>query len=120
MLVADGLHCAFAIDTTAHTLDATVGFLALYPELQEEVFQELMEVMPTEADMVRPVPGNLHAIKGYSMGYTMELFADVRKLTALGEDHVLFRRVVAVVPYVLFSIVPLCTVCTNDSVFACS
>ncbi|KAJ3558669.1 hypothetical protein NM688_g784 [Phlebia brevispora] len=33
-------------DTTAHTLQAAVGLLALYQEHQEEVYQQIMEVSP--------------------------------------------------------------------------
>ena len=41
------------VDTTAHTLDAALGFLALYPEIQDDVYREIISIMPTEADMVR-------------------------------------------------------------------
>nr|BAL05101.1 cytochrome P450 [Phanerodontia chrysosporium] len=37
-------------DTVAHTLDAAFALLALHQDFQEEVYQELLEVMPTEAD----------------------------------------------------------------------
>lgn len=37
-------------DTTARTLDASFAFLALYESFQEECYQEIMEVMPTDAD----------------------------------------------------------------------
>ena len=39
-------------DTVAHTLDAAFALLALHQDFQEEVYQELVEVMPTEADFV--------------------------------------------------------------------
>ena len=39
-------------DTTAHTLTATLGLLGLYQDVQEEVYQQIMAVAPTEADMV--------------------------------------------------------------------
>ena len=41
-----------APDTTAHTLTATLGLLGLYPDVQEEVYQQIMEAAPTDADMV--------------------------------------------------------------------
>ncbi|GJE92705.1 cytochrome P450 [Phanerochaete sordida] len=37
-------------DTVAHTLDATLAFLALHQDFQREVLNELEEVMPTEAE----------------------------------------------------------------------
>ncbi|KAL7277610.1 hypothetical protein ACG7TL_008537 [Trametes sanguinea] len=37
-------------DTTAKTIDASLAFLALHEDYQEEMYREIMEVMPTEAD----------------------------------------------------------------------
>ncbi|KDQ59780.1 hypothetical protein JAAARDRAFT_33349 [Jaapia argillacea MUCL 33604] len=36
-------------ETTAHTLDAAIGFLALYPEIQDEVYAQIKEVAPDGA-----------------------------------------------------------------------
>ena len=47
------------VDTTARTLDATLGFLALHPEFQEEAYNEVLEVMPTEEEFVCPRIGSL-------------------------------------------------------------
>ena len=35
------------------TLNAALGYMALYDEFQEEMHQEVMNVMPTEEDFVR-------------------------------------------------------------------
>ncbi|KAI0323886.1 cytochrome P450 [Cubamyces sp. BRFM 1775] len=37
-------------ETSAFTLNATLGLMALHPEFQEEMHREVMEVMPTEAE----------------------------------------------------------------------
>lgn len=37
-------------DTTAHTLAFTFGLLALYPEIQDELYRSIVEVLPTERD----------------------------------------------------------------------
>ena len=39
-------------DTTARTLDAAMGLLGLHQSIQEELYEEVMEVMPTEDDFV--------------------------------------------------------------------
>ncbi|KAF7350012.1 Cytochrome P450 [Mycena venus] len=36
-------------DTTSRTLDATIGFLALYEDIQEEIYQEVHDVLSTSA-----------------------------------------------------------------------
>ncbi|EKM48946.1 uncharacterized protein PHACADRAFT_214578 [Phanerochaete carnosa HHB-10118-sp] len=38
-------------DTTSKTLNAATGFLGLYEDFQEEVYREIMKVMPTDADV---------------------------------------------------------------------
>ena len=42
-------------DTTAMTLNATLGYLGLHDDFQQEVYEEIMSVMPTEADSVSVV-----------------------------------------------------------------
>lgn len=43
-------------DTTAHTLQAAIGLLGLYQEVQEEVYQQIMEVAPNDtSELVRTV-----------------------------------------------------------------
>ena len=34
------------------TLNATLGYLGLHEDFQQEVYEEIMSVMPTEADSV--------------------------------------------------------------------
>lgn len=43
----------YAPDTTAHALDAALAFLALHESFQDEVYDEILQVMPTDADFVR-------------------------------------------------------------------
>ncbi|KAJ7147264.1 cytochrome P450 [Mycena filopes] len=38
-------------DTTAKTLDATIGFLALYEDIQEEIYQEVRDVMSSDGKL---------------------------------------------------------------------
>ncbi|KAH9910899.1 cytochrome P450 [Epithele typhae] len=38
-------------ETLAFTLNATLGYMALYPEFQEEMYQEVMSAMPTADDV---------------------------------------------------------------------
>ena len=46
------------IDTTSRTLDATLGFLALNAEFQEEVYREIVQAMPTKESFVSdPING---------------------------------------------------------------
>ena len=35
-------------DTTARTLDATLALLAIHEDFQQELYEEIMAVMPTE------------------------------------------------------------------------
>ena len=35
------------------TLNATLGFMAIHPEFQDEMYEEVMSVMPTVSDSVR-------------------------------------------------------------------
>jgi len=39
-------------ETTAHTLGATLGFLAYYPEIQEEVYEHILSVVGKNRDPV--------------------------------------------------------------------
>ena len=39
-------------DTTAMTLNAALGYMGLHEDFQEEMYQEVMDVMPTEEDFV--------------------------------------------------------------------
>ena len=39
-------------DTTAMTLNAALGYMGLHEDFQEEMYQEIMAVMPTEEDFV--------------------------------------------------------------------
>lgn len=41
------------LETTAHTLAATLGFLAYYPEIQEEVHEHILSVIGKSRDPVR-------------------------------------------------------------------
>lgn len=43
----------FLIETTAHTLAATLGFLGLYEDIQEEVFEQIVSVVGLDRDPVR-------------------------------------------------------------------
>ena len=40
------------VETTAMTLNAVLGFMALNQDFQDEMHEEVMGVMPTEADFV--------------------------------------------------------------------
>ena len=42
-------------ETTALTLNAALGLMALHPDFQDEMHHEVMTVMPTEADFVSSV-----------------------------------------------------------------
>lgn len=48
-------------ETTARSLSATIGFLALYDDLQEEIYQQIISVVGQERDPVStgPCPINL-------------------------------------------------------------
>ena len=41
-----------SLETTAHTLAATFGFLAVNEEIQEEIVQHILEVVGTEREPV--------------------------------------------------------------------
>lgn len=41
------------LDTTAHTLDATIGFLALYQDIQNELYDEIKAVALDDMSLVR-------------------------------------------------------------------
>lgn len=54
--LTDGPICTYPhhhIETTAHTLAATLGFLALYQDIQDEVVQQIVEVVGWDKDPVR-------------------------------------------------------------------
>jgi len=40
------------VDTTAHTLAATLGFLALHEDIQEEVYEQITSVVGSDRDPV--------------------------------------------------------------------
>ena len=46
-------HLFFIIETTGHTLAGTLGYLGLYEEEQDIVYDQIMEVVGTERDPVR-------------------------------------------------------------------
>jgi hypothetical protein len=41
------------LETTAKALDAAMGFLALYEDIQEEVYQEIREVASKDGKLVK-------------------------------------------------------------------
>ena len=49
-----GLLDNFDLDTTAMTLSAALGFMALHEDFQEEMYEEVMSIMPTEGEFVSP------------------------------------------------------------------
>ncbi|KDQ59781.1 hypothetical protein JAAARDRAFT_632566 [Jaapia argillacea MUCL 33604] len=51
-------------ETTAHTLDATMGFLALYPEIQDEIYAQIREVAPDGSEPKFQDFGKLNKILG--------------------------------------------------------
>ena len=40
-------------ETTAHTMAATLGFLGIYPEIQKEVYEEIIRVVGPHGEPVR-------------------------------------------------------------------
>ena len=44
----------FDLDTMATTLSAALGFMALHEDFQEEMYEEVMGIMPTEGEFVSP------------------------------------------------------------------
>ena len=40
------------VETTALTLNAAFAFMGLYPDFQEEMYQEIISAMPSEDDCV--------------------------------------------------------------------
>jgi len=44
------------IETTASTIAATIGFLGLYSEVQDDIYQKVIEVVGHDRDPVRPTP----------------------------------------------------------------
>ena len=40
------------LETTAMTLNAALGFMALHPQYQEEMYEEVKTIMPNAADFV--------------------------------------------------------------------
>ena len=51
MLIPTVQHFLF-LETTAHTLAATLGFLGLYENLQEEVYQHIISIIGHDRDPV--------------------------------------------------------------------
>ncbi len=51
------------IESTAYTLAATIGFLGLHSEVQEEIYQKIIKVVGHDSDPVRHIlPRLLHAV----------------------------------------------------------
>lgn len=44
------------VETTASTMAATIGFLGLYPEVQDDIYQKVIEVVGHNRDPVRRAP----------------------------------------------------------------
>jgi major membrane immunogen (membrane-anchored lipoprotein) len=53
-----------ATETTAKTLDATIGFLALYEDIQEELHKEIMSVTAADEKIVRVCPYSYAVAEG--------------------------------------------------------
>lgn len=51
-LAGDGLKSIFP-ETTAHTLAATLGFMSLYEDIQDDVVQQILDVVGLDRDPVR-------------------------------------------------------------------
>lgn len=47
------LHTLHPIETTSSTLAATIGFLGLYSEIQEDIYQKIIKVVGYDRDPVR-------------------------------------------------------------------
>lgn len=47
------------IETTASTLAATIGFLGLYSDVQDDIYQKVIEVVGHDRDPVRRTPFRL-------------------------------------------------------------
>jgi hypothetical protein len=57
------LKTLLSIETTAVALAATIGFLGLHSEVQEEIYQKIIEVVGHDRDPVRHIPPRLlHAV----------------------------------------------------------
>jgi len=84
-------------ETTAHTLDATIGFLALYEDIQEEVYMQIKEVAPNNTtplhtdikNLYKVLASFLEAARLFPAGYVMirDTSEDVL-LTTYGEGGV--------------------------------
>ena len=53
-------------ETTAHTLAGTIGFLAVNEDLQEEIYQQIVEVVGHERDPVSGSPSHILPLYQYS------------------------------------------------------
>jgi hypothetical protein len=69
------------IDTTARTLDSTLGFLGLHNDFQEEVFKEIVEVMSTKEDFMSIVK-NVLKLSLIASKQTFENSAKLKKVRA--------------------------------------
>lgn len=49
---AKGCSIRSITETTAHSLSATLGFLSVYADLQEEIYQQIISVVGYERDPV--------------------------------------------------------------------
>lgn len=47
------------VETTASTLAATIGFLGLYSDVQDDIYQKVIEVVGHDRDPVRRTPLSL-------------------------------------------------------------
>ncbi|KAI0320557.1 cytochrome P450 [Amylostereum chailletii] len=54
-------------DTTAKALDATLGFLALYQDIQDEVFQELAAVLEDDPELSFAAYNHMHKLQACFM-----------------------------------------------------
>lgn len=79
------------LETTAHTLAATLGFLAYYPEIQEEVYEHILSVIGKIRD---PVSG---AFLG-SQSTFMMISIGMGRFQQAGESYRRVLRIPEIIP----------------------
>ena len=83
------------LETTAHTLAATLGFLGLHEDIQEEVYEQIISVIGLDRDPVRVVQVFLRAER--SSLFTVK---GIRRLSQVRQGARCVLRSIEDVPFV--------------------
>ena len=69
-------HTNFTAETTAHSIAATLGFLSIFDELQEEIYQQIISVVGHEREPV----GTFYFHSQYRAEGALQMYDDYPKL----------------------------------------